>query len=587
VIYQVTSDLPSFKTITFESGLNVLIAEKSEGATDRQSRNAAGKTSFIELINFLFGSNAEKENIFRSSELASWSFTARADVGGSVVDVSRSGAKPSRIRVRGDLSSWPYRPDQDAASSESYFSNEQWRKLLGAVFFGLSSESDEESARFQPSFRSLFSYFARRQNNGGFQRPTQQSNKQQPWDQQVAVSYLLGLDVHIPREFQEVRIKEKAMSELRKAAKEGSFGRYFDSAADLRTRLAIAEARVLPIREQVANFNVVPQYADLEREASVITREISQLNDENTLDRELILQFQHALESEQPPENSNLERLYREAGVQLPGTVGRRFEEVAQFHDAVVQNRKSHLASELLTAEARIAERERNRERLDIRRRQLMGILRSGGALEHYIRLQEEAGRVEAEAAGLRERLVMAEQIESSKAELDIERSRLLRALQDDLHERQAIVSEAILIFEELSTALYEKAGSLTVSATPNGPTFDVRIDAQRSKGITNMQIFCFDLMLADLSARRGLGPGFLIHDSHLFDGVDERQVAKAMQLGADHAAKVGYQYIVTMNSDVLPRDGFRQGFDINAFVRPTRLTDATETGGLFGLRFN
>jgi hypothetical protein len=85
------------------------------------------------------------------------------------------------------------------------------------------------------------------------------------------------------------------MSELRKAAKEGSFGRYFDSAADLRTRLAIAEARVLPIREQVANFNVVPQYADLEREASVITREISQLNDENTLDRELILQFQHAL----------------------------------------------------------------------------------------------------------------------------------------------------------------------------------------------------------------------------------------------------------------------------------------------------
>ena len=62
---------------------------------------------------------------------------------------------------------------------------------------------------------------------------------------------------------------------------------------------------------------------------------------------------------------------------------------------------------------------------------------------------------------------------------------------------------------------------------------------------------------------------------------------AKALQLGADHAAEVGYQYVVTMNSDALPRDGFRSGFDINAFVRPVRLTDATETGGLFGLRFN
>jgi uncharacterized protein YydD (DUF2326 family) len=143
------------------------------------------------------------------------------------------------------------------------------------------------------------------------------------------------------------------------------------------------------------------------------------------------------------------------------------------------------------------------------------------------------------------------------------------------------------LIFEELSNALYERAGSLTISATPNGPSVDVRIDAQRSKGITNMQIFCFDLMLADLLTRRGLGPGFLIHDSHLFDGVDERQVAKALQLGADHAAAVGYQYIVTMNSDALPRDGFRPSFDVNAFVLPIKLTDATETGGLFGLRFN
>lgn len=59
------------------------------------------------------------------------------------------------------------------------------------------------------------------------------------------------------------------------------------------------------------------------------------------------------------------------------------------------------------------------------------------------------------------------------------------------------------------------------------------------------------------------------------------------MQLGADHAAAVGFQYIVTMNSDALPTDGFRDGFDVGAYVLDTKLTDATETGGLFGLRFN
>jgi uncharacterized protein YydD (DUF2326 family) len=588
MIHSVLSNLPSFKTLTFRRGLNILLADKSEGATDRQSRNGAGKTSFVELIHFLFGADSDKESIFRSTELAPWTFETRVDIGDTSVNVSRSGSKPSKIRIQGDISSWPLQPVLDAKTGEFVFTQEQWKTLLGATFFGLSVDSDDqEHSRFRPTFRSLFSYFARRQNSGGLLAPTQQSSKQQSWDQQVAVSYLLGLDTHIPQEFQEVRTQEKAMTELRKAAKEGDLGRYFGTAADLRTRLTIAEMRARRLRDQIASFNVLPEYAAMEREASLLTREISDINNHNTADRELILQLRDALESEQPPAIANVDRLYREAGIVLPGSVGRRFDEVTQFHQAIVRNRKSHLTSELLATEERLTGRDQQRKRLDERRRQLMGILQSGGALEHYAKLQEETGRVEAEAEGLRQRLVAAERIESTKADLDIERARLLKALQDDIHERKEVIDEAILIFEELSNTLYEKAGSLTVSATPNGPAVDIRIDAQRSKGITNMQIFCFDLMLADLSARRGLGPGFLIHDSHLFDGVDERQVIKALQLGADHAKDVGYQYIVTMNSDALPKDGFRSGFDANEYVLPVRLTDSTEDGGLFGLRFN
>jgi uncharacterized protein YydD (DUF2326 family) len=92
--------------------------------------------------------------------------------------------------------------------------------------------------------------------------------------------------------------------------------------------------------------------------------------------------------------------------------------------------------------------------------------------------------------------------------------------------------------------------------------------------------------MLSELATKRGLGLGFLIHDSHLFDGVDERQVAKALQLGAEHAERIGFQYIVTMNSDALPQDGFQDDFDVWKHVNSTRLFDEEETGGLFGVRF-
>src|SRR3546814_18798936 len=87
--------------------------------------------------------------------------------------------------------------------------------------FGLNADPDsDENIRYRPTFRSLFSYFVRRQNSDGFLSPTQQSSKQQGWDQQVAISYLLGLDAGVPQQFQEVRTRERAMAEQRQAAKE-------------------------------------------------------------------------------------------------------------------------------------------------------------------------------------------------------------------------------------------------------------------------------------------------------------------------------------------------------------------------------
>ncbi len=83
----------------------------------------------------------------------------------------------------------------------------------------------------------------------------------------------------------------------------------------------------------------------------------------------------------------------------------------------------------------------------------------------------------------------------------------------------------------------------------------------------------------------RGIGLGFLFHDSHLFDGPDKRQVAKALQVGAQTAEKLGFQYIVTMNEDAVPSD-MPSHFNFESHVVPTRLTDASEDGGLFGIRF-
>lgn len=586
MIIRFGSDLESFKTLAFKPGLNILLADKSEGANDRQSRNGAGKTSFIELVHFLFGADVRKDSIFRSDALAAGMFDVAVDIADETISVARSGTKPSRVILNGPVENWPVPPQFDSRTGLFELSNENWKANLGQLWFNLPISAESEVERFQPSFRSLFSYFVRRQNSGGFQQPMQHSAMQQAWDQQASICYLLGLNWSIPGRFQELRVQEKVAQGLRTAARSGDLGRFFGKAADLRTRLTIADARAARLRQQLDTFEVVPEYKALEREANEITREIDGMNVENVLDGDLLQQLRASLSDEDAPDLGDVTKLYAEAGVVLPDMVRRRFDEVERFHRTVIENRRAHLTAEIASAEARVAERDQRIAERDRRRRQIMGVLHSGGALEHYTSLREEAGRAEAEVEGLRQRLDTAERIESTKAELDIERANLSKALRDDIHERDDIIREAILTFESLSESLYEKAGSLTISETGSGPQFEVHIDGQRSKGITNMQIFCFDLMLTEISLKNGRGPGFLIHDSHLFDGVDERQVAKALQLAAERAQATGFQYVVTMNSDALPREGFQRGFDVQAHVIDTKLTDATDTGGLFGLRF-
>ncbi|WSW02318.1 DUF2326 domain-containing protein [Streptomyces sp. NBC_01006] len=74
------------------------------------------------------------------------------------------------------------------------------------------------------------------------------------------------------------------------------------------------------------------------------------------------------------------------------------------------------------------------------------------------------------------------------------------------------------------------------------------------------------------------------MHDSHLYDGVDERQVARALALAAEVTEEEHMQYIVTLNTDTLSTAAQR-GFNPEPHIRSPRLTD-DEEGGLFGFRF-
>src|SRR5260370_23938917 len=97
MIDAIESSLPSFKALQFHEGLNVLLADMLPTSTEKQSRNSAGKTSLLEIIHFVHGSDSDPDSIFRAKELIDHSFTCRFLLGTESFVVERSGSDPSKI----------------------------------------------------------------------------------------------------------------------------------------------------------------------------------------------------------------------------------------------------------------------------------------------------------------------------------------------------------------------------------------------------------------------------------------------------------------------------------------------------------
>ncbi|MGW4466377.1 DUF2326 domain-containing protein [Micromonospora sp. NPDC004704] len=159
--------------------------------------------------------------------------------------------------------------------------------------------------------------------------------------------------------------------------------------------------------------------------------------------------------------------------------------------------------------------------------------------------------------------------------------------MERDIEDRRGFIDEATVMFSEFARRLYGpgRTAHLKFEAGDQSLRIDPHIDSDNSAGISSMVIFCFDLTLNVLATRANRAPGILVHNSHLFDGVDDRQLAAALSLAAEVTGREGLQYIVSLNSDDLDK-ARRRGFDADKFLLSQRLTDRYDDGGLFGFRF-
>jgi uncharacterized protein YydD (DUF2326 family) len=583
MIYAIRCDQPQFKDVEFLPGFNVVLAERSEQATAKDSRNGLGKTTLIDIIHFCLGAKADANNRVMAPPLKDWTFSLELDLRGKRYTVSRSTGEPKRVTLEGDFSDWPSKPKPHKDTGAMVMSNSEWSEVLGWLMFDLPQHADDR--KYHPSARGLVTYFVRR-GRSAFSDPFVHEPKQLEWDKQIHNAYLLGLSTDHVSQAQEIRDRENTLKELKKAGEAGTLPDLLGTIGQLETDKVRLEQKVERTAEQLRTFRVHPQYQEVQDRADTLQSSIRKLNIDIAGDQAMKTFYQESLREEQAIDNSKIARVYSEAGVALPELVLKRLGDVQTFHRQVVANRRNFLQAEIARLSRAITERTDEIRTLTEERASLMGVLQTHGALAEYSELQRLNNQDQAQLERVLQRMEMLKQVEQGKITLRIEQEQLNLLTASDYEDRRSVRERAIGLFNTFSETLYQRPGRLIIDvASKGGFRFGVDIERKDSHGVEQMKVFCYDLVLAELWATHPVHPGFLVHDSTLFADVDERQKAQALELAAREASAKGFQYICCLNSDTLPVNDFSENFNIDQYVR-LRLTDATESGGLLGIRF-
>lgn len=553
-----------FKQLRFHDGMNILLAEKAVKSTSGDSRNGAGKTSFVRILRYILGGRLDKS--LKAEQLANQSFWAELELEGFVepIRVQRPVSPQTKVYVDSDLGSV-----------------ERWKIEL-AKLFGISESIS------RPTVAQLFRQLIR----DCFDNPLKTYSAEPDWESGIRLGFFLGFSPEILAKVQGVTELEKNKKVLSKAISDGALGGVVLRESELRERLAQLQEKRSRLEDNLAAFRVDEQYADHQIEADRLSCAIRNLNDEavslERRKRDLQLAMKEECSAEAGEELAKqVKSIYAEVGIILPDIAIRRFSEVAEFHVSVVRNRKMYLQKELLATTQRLTAIEVERQDLDERRANVMGLLNESMALETFRSVEREFADLDSHIADLERKKELVQSVNNTGRDLHLMKSEAEASVRTEIADRQVFLESAIDLFRRLGKEIYaDRDVSLLIEATSKGVLKVVpKIDGDASAGIQGVKTFLLDMVCAVTAIQLGRAPRILVHDSQLFDSMDDRQISSCLNIGARLAEQERFQYIVTLNSDRLSA-AEDEGFNRRNYVIDPILTDVGERGGLFGFRF-
>jgi len=575
MIERIWSSMPTFRTVYLKPGANVIMASRAADSEETDSTNGLGKTTLLRIINFCFGSDLTKDKVLSHPDLSGVTFGLDWIIGGKSVTIQRNTANPEVVVVSNRLLSENVGV-ADGENVKTQLAIEAWKDVLTKKFYG-SALGSAPPIRF----RDLFAYLVRI-GKDAFVDPQQAFKGHPGAAKRLSTSFLIGLNWTKQNELQ---TNFNLRAELRKAHKalqslgEGESAR---SVGELEAERVALDTEIRRKSDEVKSFNVREDYRLLEDDLREVDLSVHALINDNHGDERLKEYYTQSSVDVNVSDEARPVTILKAAGAVFSQDALRHIEDVIEFHREVYKNRREFLRTEIVRLKDGIARRSAEIDRLLSQKRELLGILQGSGAIDDLVMLQKAltdiVAKRESVVALIAERKRHEARDDKLTQQIDADRA-LLRS---DLAERQETVDQARELFAEYMRMLYGKPGRLSVDVGSDGYQISFNFDRKGSDGVEQMVVFCFDLMVATLWAKKGMGFNFLAHDSTLFADVDPRQIASALKLAAQESEKHGFQYLCCLNQGAIGKAEILE-FNIQSRIR-LMLSDKGPDGRLLGV---
>jgi len=536
-LLQITSDNPKFSTIKFKDGLNLIVGTKID-KDKKETSNGVGKTISIQLINYLLaGQNKLLDQVLQD---LTTSVTLQLKIEDEIHQISRNGEIIS-------------------------LDDQKLRLRELKEFLDKSVNNDSFT------FRDLFLRF----NRQSYEKATAQISTEEAFKNNAINAWLLGLDISYIEKKKELYNKQEALKQIIAYLKE------LQESVD-KEEIYETKEELDKIEKDIENFEIAEDYYQIKEKADELTlllrdseNRLSMLKRDLNLREELI-----SVNKQEDVDISRVKRIYNEAKFFLDDKVIKHLEAVKEFHDTLFKNRKKKAEEEIEILTKEIGIEKQRIESLDKERSELLQYLESKGALEEYNKLLRYRDELKNKLQDLEAKEKEKERYKEEKQQLKLEIDKFELELIKESKKMKSKFESLATKFRDISNEFYEKPGYLDIDINPTMKAkyvykIDPKIQADESSGIGMMKIFIYDMLLYALNPDL---IGFSSHDNILYDVVDERQIATAL----DYAKENVRQYICSI-SDTKFQGALEYA---NQVDKNDVILELNEHNKLFGINF-